>query len=147
MILHNVTHNWAKFTAGQKKAIKDQTLALLMPLSAALSPTTTPQPHLAQKVADILSELAKREWPQQWPHFHTQLLQLAMQNGLPAVQAAVATFASLSEDATSLLYQMQLPGKRRAQLREGLRGIHTELVALCLKFARAVFPQLKSANR
>ena len=130
VLLHGVVYNWGSYSEEQKAQIKEQVLPLLLAFCA-----TGPAAYLIQKAADIIAEVAKREWPQQWPAFHRQLLAMASDGGPHAVRGATAVLANLSEDCTSLDYQLQLPPKRRAQVREGLRIAHAELVAFLLKFA------------
>ena len=100
---------------------------MLIPYCAA-----GPGPHLVQKAADVIAEVAKREWPQRWPSFHRTLISTAGRGGPHAAQVAVAVLANLSEDCTSVEYQMQLPAKRRAQVASVplMRGIATYTVFL-----------------
>ncbi len=68
-LLVNVRARWDNgFSEEVKTRLKDQALMVLVAYCSR-----GPAPHLAQKAADVLSDMAKREWPQKWPTFHTQV--------------------------------------------------------------------------
>jgi hypothetical protein len=126
VVLFGVVNGWNDFPEAQKARVKEEAIAVLLPYCA-----TGPGPHLLQKVADVVAELAKREWPQRWPDFHRRLIQMAGQ-GPHAAHAVAATLANLSEDSTNPEHQMRLPAKRRTQVRLALPCLLPSLPRDCM---------------
>lgn len=132
VIFRGIRHQWdTSYSEERKNQIKSQFPPLLLTYCSQHKPST----YLSQKAAEILADIAKREWPQKWPEFHVLLLQGAKQGSFHMMHVIVATLANISEDCTNPHYHLQLPAKRRSQVREGLRTVGQSLVAFLMNAA------------
>ena len=145
VVLFGIENRWNganAFTQAQKVNIKSRSLSLLMAYCAVGPPA-----YITQKAADILAELCKRDWPQQWQAFHTELLQRAKSGNMHAIRLALMTLTSLSEDSTSPFFHMLLPSARRQQIRQGLLTIQSALRGFLMHVAAFAAPKLNQLKQ
>jgi exportin-5 len=87
----------------------------------------TEQLFVKSKIAKLVVELAKRDWPQRWPSMTTTLLEQAAQRET-SCELVLRIVCDLAEAVTE--YSFLWPERRRAELQQGLVVTMPQLFAL-----------------
>ncbi len=87
----------------------------------------TEQLFVKTKIAKLVVELAKRDWPQRWPTMTTTLLEQAAQRET-SCELVLRIVCDLAEAVTE--YSFSWPERRRAELQQGLVVTMQQLFAL-----------------
>ena len=79
---------------------------------------------MKEKIAFLLSEVARRVWPQQWPDMTTQLMQKAMQSASQC-ELCLILFRNLAEDAKNF---QEINDRRRRDFIIGITNNQDKII-------------------
>jgi hypothetical protein len=102
-------------------------------------------PAARTKLAKIIVEIAKRDFPQEWPTFLEEIIQHWAQDVLPkskvspppplspsdVSQICLMVFQFLSEDAIDPDFNSSLPSKRKEEIIGGMQSALPALLSFC----------------
>eukprot|EP00045_Choanoeca_perplexa_P017050 m.240083 g.240083 ORF g.240083 m.240083 type:complete len:1168 (+) comp17435_c0_seq1:56-3559(+) len=112
---HCIQHRWNEYGQEQREEMK-QTLCGRLLIEGVrllgLDPT-----YIYSKMAAVVAQMAKREWPQRWPNLIPDLLNIALIN-ITIGYIVVSFLKTLAEDVIAL--DSLLEGRRRKELNQGL---------------------------
>eukprot|EP00808_Paulinella_micropora_P005230 g8346.t1 len=137
---HVVTRRWYSLAAAEQAQFKKQCMSLMAELAQAVPP---PPSLLYGKVAAIVAELAKRDWPQRWPSFVSDLL--ATQHHSPvAEEMCLLVFRDLAQEIAG--FNPHLPSKRRREVRIGLLASLEQILSFAFHAMAKHLSLYKTAN-
>eukprot|EP00127_Corallochytrium_limacisporum_P004883 Clim_evm27s191 gene=Clim_evmTU27s191 len=111
VLLHIVQHRWNDDCTQQEKSdLKDISLKLL---ANQVYDILNEAVYVKEKMAQLVVEIAKREWPQQWPYLFGDLMKIA-ESGDTQVELVLITLRTLAEDI--VIYNEGMKERRRKEL-------------------------------
>ena len=124
-----VERDWqnGKISDKMKETVKSMVMEIFSKLHGTESARKR---HVRGKIANLISILATREWPQRWPNLHLNMINIGIQFPSCAM-CTLMTFRTLSEDTHETCYFSKLPSKRKSEILRGLKTIQLDV----LKFA------------
>lgn len=134
MLDYTVRSQWVSMSQEERETIKTQCLGMMM--SCLVDASSLPRRVVSASLCGLVTEVAKREWPQQWPQLLPVLAtQLAthIATGWTASSAAFAACQVISElRSVSKEPSAQLPERRRKQILVGLVQLrNNEFIKIC----------------
>ncbi|KAJ1975918.1 karyopherin [Dimargaris verticillata] len=118
LIEHTVRYRWdeAEYTDAHRDEI--QQLVIELAMHGLRDPTLLPEPmFIKEKVSQLVTEVAERRWPKQWPDFHSQLS--AMYHASPVTQEiSLIVLRDLADDLC--VYEGPIAMLRKASLSNAL---------------------------
>lgn len=136
-----VERDWQNghITDKMKETVKSMALEIFSKLHGTQS---AGKRHLRGKIANLISILATREWPQRWPNLHLNMINIGLQFPSSAM-CTLITFRTLSENTHETCFFSKLPSKRKSEILRGLKTIQSDV----LKFAYQLLSlDLKNEN-
>ncbi|KAK8789972.1 hypothetical protein WA158_006752 [Blastocystis sp. Blastoise] len=118
------------YTEQQKNEMK---MFLIYYFKELIKPLDQEPLYIRGKYADIVCEVIKREWPQKWTNFHTEIIQL-MRQDIQHFSMGATIFERLCSETADTGFDSRLTAKRRSELNKGINEIALDLVQLCLPF-------------
>ncbi|CAG0917181.1 unnamed protein product [Notodromas monacha] len=109
MLEHAIKFCWNQMTAGEKLFLKDKSLELI---NVGTKGFTCEETLIKDGIARLIVEIAKREWPQQWPGMLTELSQICLNGGEIQHELVLLFFLRLGED-TAVLQTIENSVRRR----------------------------------
>ena len=124
-----VERDWqnGKISDKMKETVKSMVMEIFSKLHGTESARKR---HVRGKIANLISILATREWPQRWPNLHLNMINIGIQFPSCAM-CTLMTFRTLSEDTHETCFFSKLPSKRKSEILRGLKTIQLDV----LKFA------------
>ena len=114
---------WNDMTAEEKVFVKDNAMRLM---ASGTADILTEPLHIKDAVSRIVVEIAKREWPQHWPSFLTELEALCA-NGNSQTELVMFVLLRLVEDVAVL--QTLEQNQRRKEIYQALNAQMTTVFA------------------
>eukprot|EP00466_Bigelowiella_natans_P011151 jgi/Bigna1/72002/fgenesh1_pg.18_\ len=136
-----VKAKWNQLDSTQKEKLKEFTVKNMFPLSQKVKAH-----FLREKIADVVTQIALREWPQRWPKLLPMLFQIAgikpergQQNGGAMGGWLGLTLLMIIRNlaAQIIAFDPNVPEKRCREIQEGLKasmGPISFLIASILKY-------------
>ncbi|CAG0888386.1 unnamed protein product [Cyprideis torosa] len=139
LVEHFIKYRWVDMEPTQKLLIKDSVVRILNSSSPSL-PTSCliREPYIKDGLARILVEIAKREWPQQWPSMLQELSDLC-NLGDDQIQVVLLFFTRFAEDI-SILQTMDAVKRRRDIQRALTENMSTIYPFFMSTLERAITP-------
>ena len=140
-IEHAIKNQWNGWDQEKKNWIKTNILTFASIEFDILSPSRV----IAEIIAKLLAELAKRDWPQLWVNFIPEIFKL-MNVGYSQASIAIRALHLLAQDANSSEFNNCMPTKRRNEV---LKAISTGLSQILKTLYNAIQQQYSMfcANR
>lgn len=88
--------------------------------------------YIEEKMASIVNELLKREWPQHWPNFHEIYIK-CLQENMFTFDICCRSLKLLSDDCGSSEFSSNLPTARRKEIITGLTQILSGIIEILIK--------------
>lgn len=113
---HYVLTHWSGLPLENQVQLRSELMALLL----LQRPAAEEPVFIKEKKVALVAQIAKRQFPQRWPEFLTDLLQV-WQGGSPAqVELVLMVLRSLAEDCVSSCFNSTIPPARRKDILQGL---------------------------
>lgn len=150
---HYVLTKWSALPVAEQSTLRAELVDLLLRTTT----TTDDEPvFLKEKKVSLIAAIAKRQFPQRWPEFLPELLQI-WQTGTPKqVELVLMILRSLAEDCVSSNFNTSIPPARRKDILQGLNAclpqlfpvIYQELEKQYAQYqAPGVAPSAKSSSK
>jgi hypothetical protein len=130
---HLINTHWASLSQQQHHYLKEQILIIINNISNAPNNITYYSTKaIKQKTVKLLSDLALREWPQNWPNLTDQLFSMLSTNNNIIVlnEFIVLFFRNLSEQITA--FNLHLPEQRKKEIHDALMHIIDKIMPFLL---------------
>ncbi|KAJ1970840.1 karyopherin, partial [Dimargaris xerosporica] len=118
LIEHTIRYRWdeAEYTDAHRDEIQQLVIDLVM--HGLRDPTPSPEPiFIKEKMAQLVTEVAERRWPKQWPDLQSQLV--AMYQASPVTQeVSLMVLRDLADDLC--VYESPIAMLRKASLSNAL---------------------------
>eukprot|EP00937_MAST-01D_sp_MAST-1D-sp2_P001779 g1779.t1 len=135
-------HGWPDTT---RRQIRASLLQIAASGSAPAGGATVVPRFLREKLARLLAEVAKREFPQRWPDFMEQMLQMS---AVAVAQAELAwlTLSLLAEDCSDADFNAEMPATRRREVLQGLNALFPALYAAAYGLVERQYGAIKQVQ-
>ncbi|XP_018497195.1 exportin-5 [Galendromus occidentalis] len=100
--------HWTSLSIEQHNYLKEEVFFYMRNLKCILSEA----PHVKQAICRVVVEIVKREWPQKWPEFMPNLLNLA-NTGIAQTEIVLLVLLRIVEDVMQLKTLGDMPRRRK----------------------------------
>eukprot|EP00050_Salpingoeca_kvevrii_P018126 m.71045 g.71045 ORF g.71045 m.71045 type:complete len:1148 (+) comp7914_c0_seq2:84-3527(+) len=137
LLEHFVKHRW---NACSDEAKAEMKAAVLGKLIADCARSLLEERHFVkQKIGSLVTEVAKREWPQQWPDLIPCLLELCAL-GPSQTELVLVVLQALAEDIIGLADQDDIETRRRQDLNRALTAVLPTILPILARVLAANAP-------
>ncbi|KAK1937826.1 Exportin-5 [Phytophthora citrophthora] len=115
---HHILTRWGSLPVEEQQKMRVELVELLL---RANEPEETEEPvFVREKKVSLLSQIAKRQFPQRWPELLPELLQVWQTGSSKQVELVLMILRSLAEDCVSSSFNTSIPPARRKDILQGL---------------------------
>ncbi|XP_065574685.1 exportin-5-like isoform X1 [Artemia franciscana] len=144
LLEHSIRYRWNIIGIQEKLFIKDCAMELL---NGKIENIAREPSYLKDGIGRLIVEMAKREWPQQWPTFLTEIFEgCDMPNHDFKVEVSLLVLLRLSEDI-GLLEKVENPKRRRDLYQQFTTDLPLILEFLNVILGRYASPTLLASPR
>lgn len=140
---HYVLTKWSARPAEEQAGLRTELVDLLL-RSGGDAPQDDEPVFIREKKVALIAAIAKRAFPQRWPDFLPELLQI-WQSGSPRqVELVLMILRSLAEDCVSSNFNTSIPPARRKDILQGLNACLPQLFPVVYQELEKQYAQYQS---
>ncbi|TMW62016.1 hypothetical protein Poli38472_009509 [Pythium oligandrum] len=120
---HYVLTHWSRLPVADQLHLRSELMVMLL----QTVPSSEDPVFIKEKKVALIAQIAKRQFPQRWPDFLTDILQV-WQVGTPSqIELLLMILRSLAEDCVSSSFNSTIPPARRKDILQGLNACLPQL--------------------
>lgn len=132
---HYVLTRWSSLPVAEQAVLRGELVELLLRSSAVDGEPV----FIREKKVALVSQMAKRQFPQRWPEFLPELLQIWQMGTPQQVELVLMVLRSLAEDCVSSSFNTSIPPARRKDILQGLNACLPDLVPVVYRELEAQY--------
>ncbi|DAZ99393.1 TPA: hypothetical protein N0F65_005295 [Lagenidium giganteum] len=124
---HYVLTHWSALPLEEQVTLRTELVNLLLRSPPPPVDGTEEPGFLKEKKVALLAQIAKRQFPQRWPDFLPELLQIWEHGSTKQIELILMILRSLAEDCVSSCFNTSIPPARRKDILQGLNACLPQL--------------------
>lgn len=137
---HYVLTRWSVLPVEDQVQLRSELVELLL----RTDPAAEEPVFLREKKVTLIAQIAKRQFPQRWPDFLPELLQIWQSGSLQQVELVLMILRSLAEDCVSSCFNSSIPPARRKDILQGLNVCLDQLFPVVYQELEKQYAQYQS---
>lgn len=139
---HYVLTRWSALPPAEQSGLRSELVGLLL---RADGKDEEEPVFIREKKVSLIAQMAKRQFPQRWPEFLPELLQIWQEGGPQQIELVIMVLRSLAEDCVSSSFNTTIPPARRKDILQGLNACLPELFPVVYQELEKQYTLFKAA--
>uniref|UniRef100_K3X1T8 Uncharacterized protein n=1 Tax=Globisporangium ultimum (strain ATCC 200006 / CBS 805.95 / DAOM BR144) TaxID=431595 RepID=K3X1T8_GLOUD len=139
---HYVLTAWSVLPVSEQSTLRVELVELL--LRTERSDSEEEPLFLKEKKVALIAAIAKRQFPQRWPEFLPELLQIWQCGSAKQIELVLMILRSLAEDCVSSNFNTSIPPARRKDILQGLNACLPQLFPVVYQELEKQYAQYQS---
>lgn len=146
---HYVLTRWSSLPPAEQSSLRSELVDLLLRSANSSSSSSDGQEDepvfIREKKVALIAQMAKRQFPQRWPEFLPELLQIWQAGSPQQIELVIMVLRSLAEDCVSSSFNTSIPPARRKDILQGLNACLPQLFPVVYQELEKQYALFKAA--